>query len=94
MIFLETEIALEESRAMELSEHVVDFEKCSTIKSQILADFVVEWMEHGSAIEGAVPESPWFVFCDRAWGGSRGWHSRHINLTFRDQVTICSEVAV
>jgi hypothetical protein len=26
--------------AMELSEHVVDFEKCSAIKSQILADFV------------------------------------------------------
>jgi hypothetical protein len=44
--------------AMESSEHVVDFEKCSTIKSQILADFVVEWTEPGSAIEGAVPESP------------------------------------
>jgi hypothetical protein len=27
---------------MELSEHVVDFEKCSAIKSPILADFVVE----------------------------------------------------
>jgi predicted regulator of amino acid metabolism with ACT domain len=26
--------------AMELSEHVVDFEKRSTIKSQILADFI------------------------------------------------------
>jgi hypothetical protein len=28
--------------AMELSKHVVDFEKCNAIKSQILADFVVE----------------------------------------------------
>jgi hypothetical protein len=28
--------------AMELSEHIVDFEKCSTIKSQILVDFVIE----------------------------------------------------
>jgi hypothetical protein len=28
--------------AMELSEHVVDFEKCSAIKSQILADFMAE----------------------------------------------------
>jgi hypothetical protein len=28
--------------AMELSEHVVDFEKHSAIKSQILADFVAE----------------------------------------------------
>jgi hypothetical protein len=26
--------------AMELSEHVADFEKCSVIKSQILADFI------------------------------------------------------
>jgi hypothetical protein len=30
---------------MDLSEHVVDFGKRSAIKSQILADFVVEWME-------------------------------------------------
>jgi hypothetical protein len=36
--------------AMELSEHVVDFEKRSAIKSQILANFVAEWMEPGSAI--------------------------------------------
>jgi hypothetical protein len=54
--------------AMELSEHVVDFEKHSAIKSQILADFVAEWIEPGSAIEGAVPESPWLVCCDGAWG--------------------------
>jgi ribonuclease HI len=30
--------------AMELSDHVVDFEKRSAIKSQILVDFVAEWM--------------------------------------------------
>jgi hypothetical protein len=28
--------------AMELSEYVVDFERCNAIKSQILADFVAE----------------------------------------------------
>jgi hypothetical protein len=54
--------------AMELSEHVVDFEKRSAIKSQILPNFVVEWMELGSTTEGAVPESPWLVYCDGAWG--------------------------
>jgi hypothetical protein len=54
--------------AMELSKHVVDFVKCSAIKSQILADFMAEWMEPGSKMEGAVPESPWLVCCDRAWG--------------------------
>jgi ribonuclease HI len=53
---------------MELSEHVVDFEKHSAIKSQILADFIVEWTESGSATEGAVLESPWLVYCDGVWG--------------------------
>jgi hypothetical protein len=54
--------------AMELSEHVVDFENHSAIKSQILANFVAEWMEAGFATEGVVPESPWLVCCDGAWG--------------------------
>jgi hypothetical protein len=54
--------------AMELSEHVVDFEKCSTIKSQILADFVVEWMKPGSTVKGAIPESPWLIYCKGVWG--------------------------
>jgi hypothetical protein len=43
---------------MELSEHIVDFEKRSAIKSQILADFMAEWTEPDSEVEGAVPESP------------------------------------
>jgi hypothetical protein len=54
--------------AMEISEHVVDFEKYSAIKSQILADFVTEWMELGSATKGIVPESTWIVCCDGTWG--------------------------
>jgi hypothetical protein len=54
--------------AMELSEHVFDFEKQSARKSQNLSNFVVEWTELGSAIEGVIPESPWLVYCDRAWG--------------------------
>jgi hypothetical protein len=31
--------------AMELSEHVIDFEKRSVIKSQVLVDFIADWME-------------------------------------------------
>jgi hypothetical protein len=57
--------------AMELSEHVVDFEKCSIINSQILADFIVEWIESSSQTEGVVQESPWLVYCDGAWGNAR-----------------------
>jgi hypothetical protein len=53
---------------MELSEHMIDFEKCSAIKSQILADFVAEWAEPDSAIEGVVTKSPWLIYCDGPWG--------------------------
>jgi hypothetical protein len=33
---------------MELFEYVVDFEKRSVIKSQILANFIAEWTKLGS----------------------------------------------
>jgi hypothetical protein len=39
---------------MELSEHVIDFKKRSAIKSQALADFVVDWMEPSRYTEGLV----------------------------------------
>jgi hypothetical protein len=41
---------------MELSEYVVDFEKCSAIKSQFLVDFIIEWMEPNSQIDYMVHE--------------------------------------
>jgi hypothetical protein len=53
---------------MELSEYIVNFEKRSMMKSQVLVDFVAEWMELSSAAEGEVPETPWLVYCDGAWG--------------------------
>jgi ribonuclease HI len=55
---------------MELSEHIVDFEKRSAIKSPFLADFMAEWMEPGFATKRAVPESPWLVCCDGTWGAA------------------------
>jgi hypothetical protein len=54
--------------AKELSEYVVDFEKRSAINSQILADFVAEWTELDSSIEGVVPEASWLIYYDGAWG--------------------------
>jgi hypothetical protein len=53
---------------MELSEHVVDFEKCNAINSHVLPDIVAEWTKPGSATEGEVPRSPWLVYCNGAWG--------------------------
>jgi hypothetical protein len=55
--------------ATELSEYVINFERCSAIKSQILADFMTEWMKHQSQVD-IVQESPWLVHCDGAWGST------------------------
>jgi hypothetical protein len=57
--------------AMELSEHIVNFEKRSAIKLQIIADFTSEWTEPSSYTEGQVPESPWLIYYDGAWGNAR-----------------------
>jgi ribonuclease HI len=56
--------------AMELLEYIIDFIKHNAIKSQVLADFVAEWTEPGSAAEGEVPETPWVVYYDGAWGAT------------------------
>jgi hypothetical protein len=50
----------------ELSEYVVDFERRSAIKSQVLADFVVDWTSPTQNLDEKVPE-PWIVQCDGAW---------------------------
>jgi hypothetical protein len=53
---------------MELSDHVVDFEKRRAIKSHVLTHFIVDWTEHSSYTEGTVTETTWQVHCDGAWG--------------------------
>jgi hypothetical protein len=52
--------------AMELSEHVIDIEKRSTIKSQFLVDFIEDWTEPSSYTDGPVIDTPWQVYYDRA----------------------------
>jgi ribonuclease HI len=51
---------------VELSEYTVDFERRSAIKSQVLADFVVDWTlpTHNP---GEDMLTPWVVQCDGAW---------------------------
>jgi hypothetical protein len=53
---------------MELSKNVIDFEKRSAIKSQVLADFIAGWTESANYTKCPIPESPWQVYCNRAWG--------------------------
>jgi hypothetical protein len=52
--------------AIELSVHVIDFEKRSVIKSQVLVDFIADWIEPSSYTEGIVTDTPWQVYCYRA----------------------------
>jgi ribonuclease HI len=53
---------------MELSEYVIDFEKRTAIKSEVLADVIADWTEPSSYTEGPMVETPWKIYCDRAWG--------------------------
>jgi hypothetical protein len=54
--------------AMKLSEHVIDFEKRSAIKSQVLSDFIVDWTEPSSYTKGIVIDISWQVYGDGALG--------------------------
>jgi ribonuclease HI len=50
----------------ELSEYTVDFERRSTIKSQVLVDFVIDWTSPTHNPEEEIL-TPWVVQCDGAW---------------------------
>jgi hypothetical protein len=52
--------------ATELSEHVIDFEKRSAAKSQVLAYFIADWTEPSSYTEGTFIDTPWQVYYDIA----------------------------
>jgi hypothetical protein len=50
----------------ELSEYIVDFERRSAIKSQVLADFIVDWTSPDHNFDEVII-TPWVVHCDGAW---------------------------
>jgi hypothetical protein len=47
--------------ATELSEHTIDFAKRSTIKSQVLADFIVDWTSPSSVTADEELVSVWEI---------------------------------
>jgi hypothetical protein len=56
-----------EKWAVELSQHYIEFEKRTSIKSEVLADFVADWTpSQNSSEEKKQPE--WIIYCDRTWG--------------------------
>jgi hypothetical protein len=44
---------------MEQSEHVIDFEKRSVIKSQALEYFIADWTKPSSYTKDTVVDMPW-----------------------------------
>jgi hypothetical protein len=58
-------------KSKDFPSDVVDFEKRSAIKSQVLADFIADWMEPSSYTEGPVTNMPWQLYCDGAWESTR-----------------------
>jgi hypothetical protein len=79
--------------AIELLEYVVDFEKRSAIKSQILADFMVDWAEPRSQEDNSTQESPWLVHYDGGWGSTGAGGYRNPSITLRGKAALCSESA-
>ena len=56
--------------AAELNEYAVDFEHRSTIKSQVLADFIADWIPSAFDTTLQFEEPVWTVHCDAPWGAS------------------------
>lgn len=52
---------------MELSEHVINFEKRSAAKSQVIGDFIAYWTTPGYFGDGEVIEACWTIHCDGTW---------------------------
>jgi len=53
--------------AVELSQHYIEFEKRTSIKSQVLVDFVEDWTPSKSPSEEK-RQPDWIIYCDGAWG--------------------------
>jgi hypothetical protein len=53
--------------AMELAEHFISFVAHSAIKSQVLPDFLADWMPSAPKGEAIVTEPVWEVQCDGAY---------------------------
>jgi hypothetical protein len=54
--------------ATELSEYTIDFGKRSAIKSQVLADFIVDWTSPSNVTTDKELVPVWEIRCDGAWG--------------------------
>jgi ribonuclease HI len=54
--------------AAELNEFTIDYVHTSSIQSQALADFIVDWTPGAQDEEATKDVEAWMVFCDGSWG--------------------------
>jgi hypothetical protein len=54
--------------AVELNEFTIDYVHRSSIQSQALADFIVDWTPGAQNEERVSDAEAWTVFCDGSWG--------------------------
>jgi hypothetical protein len=54
--------------AAELNEFTIDYVHRSSIQSQALADFIVDWTPGARDEERIKDDEVWTVFCDGSWG--------------------------
>jgi hypothetical protein len=54
--------------AAELNEFTIDFVHRSSIQSQALADFIVDWTPGAHEEVHPIDVEAWIVFCDGSWG--------------------------
>jgi hypothetical protein len=52
----------------ELNEFTIDYVHRSSIQSQALADFIVDWTPGAQDEERIKDDEAWIVFCDGSWG--------------------------
>jgi hypothetical protein len=55
-------------RVTELYEHTINFGKRSAIKSQVLADFIVDWTSPSNITADKELVPVWEIRCDGVWG--------------------------
>ena len=51
-----------------MSRFSISFEKRSSAKAQVIADFIADWNAPGCTGDGPIVEKPWIIHCDGAWG--------------------------
>jgi hypothetical protein len=51
-----------------LNEFTIDFVHRSSIQSQALSDFIVDWTPEAHEEVNLIDAKAWKVFCDRSWG--------------------------